>query len=116
MDSETKHFLKTLHPSRKTMNKMYKQEAPLKADKEKMIEVMNSRVTSDRDKKLIKNALDMGGDRYDQKKMVINEKVALEEEKRVETKIKDAIKRGDIKPFDPRQDKQAQQWIDKAQR
>lgn len=116
MDKQTTEFLNKLKPSREVMKKMYKEVTPMKAEKEKMQEVLESRVTSDKDKKVIKGILKTSGDQYDRKTLILNEKVAAEENKRMETKIKDAIARGDLKPFDPKKDKQAQKWLKKTQR
>lgn len=115
MDKQTAEYLRKLRPDSQTIKSMYKKERPFEQEKAKLEDALKSRHVSKRDKEVIKRTLESNGALYEKETLVMNESVAKAESKRMEQKVKDAIRRGDLKPHDFSKDKQGIEWLRKTQ-
>lgn len=108
LDKKTAEQLRRIHPSKEQLNKIFTKVNPHKETAEKLERALCNPKGKMKDKRMIAKVLE--NPIYRQEKVVVNEKEAKKLEKETEGRVQAAIRRGDIKRYDPRKDLRRKAW------
>lgn len=111
MDKKTQRYLEQNVP-KEEVKKLFRKEKPNAEQREREKALANDRRLSMQQREQIKKVIDFNEKQgyYDREKLVVDEKQAEKIEKIHEDRIKRGIAEGHIERYDPRKDRQAQQW------
>ena len=108
LDKKTAEQLRRISPSRERLRKLFKKERPHGEAAEKLERALRNPKAKLKDQKMIEKILE--NPLYREEKVVVDKKEAEKLERETEGKIKAAIRRGDIKKYDPRKDSRRKAW------
>ncbi len=117
MDREANRKLTQIHADvpRETYKKLFKKEDVYEKERYVIEETLRKGNNIPKEKReALEKVLESGS--LNRERLVVDEKVASELEKRVEARVRQAIDSGELPKYDPSKDHQAQRWLKKQGR